>query len=51
MEKKFLAVFILVFVVVGIAGCSAPLSTREVSGLVGGGLGLGLGPPSEVPWG
>ena len=43
MQIKILSVFILVFVTVAIAGCSAPLSTREVSGLVGGGLGAGTG--------
>ena len=41
--KRKLSVLILVFVGFAIAGCSAPLSTREVSGLVGGGLGAGTG--------
>lgn len=41
--KRKLSILILVFVGFAIAGCSAPLTTREVSGLVGGGLGAGTG--------
>lgn len=43
MGKRSLWTFIWVLVTVAFAGCSAPLTTREVSGLVGGGLGAGTG--------
>lgn len=43
MKKETLSILATIFVALAIAGCSAPLTTREVSGLVGGGLGAGSG--------
>ena len=43
MVRKLMFTVVALSLLVGVTGCSAPISTREQGGLIGAGLGAGTG--------